>query len=72
MNNHTHTKYTNVLCGNPNREKTPECFSYMSGRITFIGRNDFLCFPTATGRRLQPPRFSRYNLREDPTPQFFG
>jgi hypothetical protein len=26
MNKHTHTQYTNVLRGNPNREKTTECF----------------------------------------------
>ena len=30
------------------------CFSYMSWRITFIGSTNFLCFPDATGRRLQP------------------
>jgi hypothetical protein len=47
-------------------------FSYMSLRITFIGSTNFLCFPTATGRRLQPPSFSRYNLKEATTPQFFG
>jgi hypothetical protein len=44
----------------------------MSLRITFIGSTNFLCFPTATGRRLQPPIFSGYNLREAPTPQFSG
>jgi hypothetical protein len=47
-------------------------FSYMSLRITFIGSTNFLCFPAATGRRLQPPNFSSYNLRESPTPQFSG
>jgi hypothetical protein len=47
-------------------------FSYMSLRITFIGSTNFLCFPAATGRRLQPPSFSGYNLREAPTPQFSG
>jgi hypothetical protein len=26
MNNHTHTQYTSVLRGNPNREKTTELF----------------------------------------------
>ena len=26
MINHTHTQYTSVLRGNPNREKTTECF----------------------------------------------
>jgi hypothetical protein len=41
-------------------------------RITFIGSTNFLCFPAATGRRLQPPNFSSYNLREAPTPQFSG
>jgi len=47
-------------------------FSYMSLRITFIGSTNFFFFSTATGRRLQPPSFSSYNLREAPTPQFFG
>jgi hypothetical protein len=38
-------------------------------RITFIGSTNFLCFPAATGRRLQPPSLSGYNLRENSTPQ---
>jgi hypothetical protein len=42
----------------------------MSSRITFIGSTNFLCFPATIGRRLQPPSFSGYNLREAPTPQF--
>jgi hypothetical protein len=29
-------------------------------------------FQSATGRRLQPPSFLGYNLREAPTPQFSG
>jgi hypothetical protein len=52
--------------------KPHNVFSYMSLRITFIGSTNFLCFPAATGRRLQPPSFSGYNLREAPTPQFSG
>jgi hypothetical protein len=40
--------------------------------ITFIGITNFLCSPTTTGRRLRPPIFSGYNLREATTPQFFG
>jgi hypothetical protein len=47
-------------------------FSYMSLRITFIRSTKLLCFPAAIGRRLQPPSFSGYNLREDPNPQFFS
>jgi hypothetical protein len=39
-------------------------------RITFIGSINSLCSPTASGRRLQPPIFSGYKLRESPTPQF--
>jgi hypothetical protein len=39
-------------------------------RITFIGSTKFLCFPATTGRRLQPPIFTGYNLREAPNPQF--
>jgi hypothetical protein len=72
MRNHTHTQYTSVLCGNPKWEKTTNVFSYMSLRVTFIGSTNFLCFPAATGRRLQPPSFSGYNLREAPTPLFSG
>jgi hypothetical protein len=41
-------------------------------RITLIGSTNFLCFPAATGRRLQPPSFSGYNFKEDPTPQISG
>jgi hypothetical protein len=44
----------------------------MSLRITFIGSTNFLFSPATTGRRLQPPIFSSYNLREYPTPQFYG
>ena len=58
--------YVETQCGrNPHND-----FSYMSLRITFIGSTNFLCFPAAIGRRLQPPSFSGYNLRESPTPQF--
>jgi hypothetical protein len=52
--------------------KPHNAFSYMSLRITFIGNTNFLCFPATTGRRLQPPSLSSYNLREAPTPQFSG
>jgi hypothetical protein len=52
--------------------KPQNAFSYMSLRITFIGRTNFLCFPAATRRRLRPPSFSGYNLREALTPQFSG
>jgi hypothetical protein len=45
-------------------------FSYMYLRITFIGSTNFLCFLAATRRRLQPPSFLGYNLKEAPTPQF--
>ena len=52
--------------------KPQNAFSYMSWRITFIGSTNFLCFLAATERRLQPPSFSGYNLREAPTPQISG
>jgi hypothetical protein len=52
--------------------KPHNAFSYISLRITFIGSTIFLYFLAATGRRLQPPSFSGYNLREAPTPQFYG
>jgi hypothetical protein len=54
------------------RIKPHNAFSYMSLIITFIGSTNFLCFPAATGRRLQPPIFSGYNLKEASTPQFSG
>jgi hypothetical protein len=41
-------------------------------RITFIKSTNFLCFLATTGRRLQPPSFSGYNLKESPTPKFSG
>jgi hypothetical protein len=34
------------------KRKPQNHFSYMSLRIAFIGRTNFLCFPVATGRRL--------------------
>jgi hypothetical protein len=54
------------------KRKPHNVFSYMSLRITFIGSTNFLCFPAETGKRLQSPSFSSYNLREAPNPQFFG
>jgi hypothetical protein len=54
------------------RRKPHNVFSYMSLRITFIGSTNFLFFQVSTGRRLQPPSFIGYNLREAPTPQFSG
>jgi len=42
----------------------------MSLRITFIGSTNFLCSLATIGRRLRPPIFSGYNLRESTTPQF--
>jgi hypothetical protein len=72
MRNHTHTQYTGVFTWKPKAGENHIIFSYMSLRITFIGSTNFLCFPSATGRRLQPPIFSGYNLREYPTPQFSG
>jgi hypothetical protein len=52
--------------------KPHNVFSYMSLRITFIRSTNFLFFLATTGRRLQPPSFSGYNLKEAPTPQFSG
>jgi hypothetical protein len=54
------------------RRKPQNDFSYMYLRITFIGSTNFLFFPTAIGRRLQPPSFLGYNVREAPTPQLSG
>jgi hypothetical protein len=73
MSNHTHTQYTKCFYVETQSGRKPHNdFSYMSLRITFIGSTNFLCFPAATGRRLQPPSFSGYNLKEAPTPQFSG
>ena len=47
--------------------KPHNAFSYMSWIITFIRSTNFIFFPSAIGRRLQPPNFSGYNLREAPT-----
>jgi hypothetical protein len=52
--------------------KPQNSFSYISLRITFIGSTNFLFFLATTRRRLQPPNFSGYNLKEAPTPQFSG
>jgi len=53
-------------------ERKPQnSFSYMYLRITLIGSTNFLFILATTGRRLQLPSFLGYNLREDPTPQFF-
>jgi len=52
--------------------KPQNIFYYMSLRITFIGSTNFIFFSATTGRRLQPPSFSSYNLKEDPNPQFSG
>jgi hypothetical protein len=60
--------YVETQCG----RKPWNHFSYMSLRIAFIGSTKFLCSPTATRRRLRPPIFSGYNLREAPTPQLCG
>jgi hypothetical protein len=54
------------------KRKPQNVFSYISLRITFIGSTNFLFLPAATVRRIQPPSFSGYNLREAPTPQLFG
>jgi hypothetical protein len=43
-------------------------FSYMSLRITLKEAPTFNS-PSPTRRRLQPPSFSGYNLREAPTPK---
>jgi hypothetical protein len=34
--------------------KPQNTFSYMSLRIKLIGRINFLCFPSTTGRRIEP------------------
>jgi hypothetical protein len=56
--------YVETQCG----RKPQNDFSYMSLRITFIGSTNSFCSIATTGRRLQPPIFSSYNLREAPTP----
>jgi hypothetical protein len=50
------------------RRKPHNAFSYISLRVTFIGSTNFLFSLDGTGRRLQPPIFSGYNLREVVTP----
>jgi hypothetical protein len=60
--------YVETQCG----RKPHNAFSYMSLKSIFIGSTNFLYFLAPTGRRLQPPRFLGYNLREAPNPQFSG
>jgi hypothetical protein len=60
--------YVETQCG----RKPWNDFYYMYLRSTLIGSTNFLLSPAPTGRRIQPPRFSSYNMREAPTPQFFG
>jgi hypothetical protein len=70
-NKHTNTmKSTPIFTWKPNGRKPHNVFSYMS-RITFKEAPTSHS-PATTGRRLQPPSFSGYNLREAPTPQFSG
>jgi hypothetical protein len=57
MNKHTHTQYTSVLCGNPNREKTMECF------FLYVLKN-YIHW------KHQLPLFSSCNWKEAPTPYF--
>ena len=65
----THIHSTSVFYVETQIGRKPQnVLSYMSWRITFIESTNFLCFPTATRRRLQPPSFLGYNLRESPTP----
>jgi hypothetical protein len=47
------------------------CSSYFIYLVSCRSTN-FLFFLATTGRNLQPPSFSGYNLREAPTPQFSG
>jgi hypothetical protein len=68
-----HIHSTPVFYMETQSERKPDnYFSYMYLRITFIRSTNFLFFPAVTQRRLQPPSFSGYNLREPPTPQFSG
>jgi hypothetical protein len=50
--------------------KPQNVFSYMSLRITFIGRTNFLFFQLQLEEGSNP--LLGYNLREAPTPQFSG
>jgi hypothetical protein len=52
------------------QEKANKCFSYMS-RITFKEAPNSNS-PATTRRMFLHPIVLGYNLREDPTPQFFG
>jgi hypothetical protein len=59
MKNHTHTQYTNVLHGNPKRDKTTECF------FLYVLKN-YIHW------KHQLPLFSNCNWKEAPTPMFLG
>jgi hypothetical protein len=69
---YTYTVHQYFYVETQSGRKPHNYFSYMSSRITFIGRNNLFCSPATTGRRFQPPIFLRYNPREDKTPQLYG
>jgi hypothetical protein len=70
-NKHIHTmQSTQIFTWKPNAGENLGIFSYMS-RITFKEAPTSNS-PTPTRRRLQPPSFLGYSLREAPTPQFSG
>jgi hypothetical protein len=73
MNNHTHTQYTSVFTWKPKAGENHKMLLLIClEELHSLEATNYFFFPAATGRRVQPPSFSGYNLREAPTPQFSG
>jgi hypothetical protein len=70
MNNHTHAQYTSIFTWKPNAGENHKCFFLYVFKNYIHWKHQLPFSPVATGRRLRPPIFSGYNLRESPTPQF--
>jgi hypothetical protein len=73
MRNYTHTQYTNVFTWKPKeRENHIIIFLICLEELHSLEVPTLFFVLATTGRRLQPPSFSECNLRESPTPQFYG
>ena len=85
MNKHTHTQYTSVLRGNPNQEKTTECFflcieelNSLEAPTSFVfqlqleGGSNPLISQDTTLEKLQLPNSLAITKRRLQPPMFFG
>jgi hypothetical protein len=72
MNNYTHTQYTSILRGNPNRQKTTKLFLLYVLKNYIHWKHQLPLFSSCNWKEDPTHSFSGYNLREAPTPQFSG